>query len=109
MLIKSKDLKVECTKSSGPGGQHKNKRFTAVRITPLPSGLVSVAKSERSQAQNKRLALEQLKAKWFEKFKERKKRIATRKSHAARERILAQKKKRSLVKKRRQEKLGVDE
>jgi len=109
MGIEAKELRIECTKSSGPGGQHKNKRFTAVRITHLPTGLVTVAKNERSQAQNKKIALEQLKAKWRERFKERKKRLATRKSRAARERILKEKKKRSLIKGSRREKFRTDE
>lgn len=109
MRIEAKELRIECTKSSGPGGQHKNKRFTAVRITHLPTGLVTVAKNERSQAQNKKVALEQLKLKWKEKFKERKKRLATRKSRAARERMLRSKKKRSLIKGARREKFRVDE
>jgi protein subunit release factor A len=109
MGIEAKELRIECTKSSGPGGQHKNKRFTAVRITHLPTGLVAVAKGERSQAQNKKVALEQLRAKWREKFKERKKRLATRRSYAARERILKEKKRRSLIKGARREKFKADE
>ena len=104
MDMERRKLKVEFYKSRGPGGQHKNKRFTAVRITHLPTGLMAVAQGERSQAQNKGMALARLKVKLAEKFKVRRLRIPTGKTRAARERILGWKKKRSLIKKARMEK-----
>lgn len=48
---------VEFTRGSGPGGQHRNKAETAVRLTHRPTGLVVVASDSRSQAQNRRNAL----------------------------------------------------
>ncbi len=59
------DLKVELSRSSGPGGQNVNKRETAVRLVHIPSGLSAGSDNERSQAQNKEKALSILKAKIF--------------------------------------------
>ena len=61
--IPEKDLKVDFSRSGGPCGQNVNKVETAVRITHLPTGLVSSARAERSQAANRERALNLLKAK----------------------------------------------
>jgi peptide chain release factor len=54
------ELRIEAMRSSGPGGQHVNKTNSAVRVTHLPTGTTVVAREERSQHQNRRLALARL-------------------------------------------------
>ena len=63
--LKDDDLKVELSRSSGPGGQNVNKRETAVRIVHTPTNLSAQSDNERSQAQNKEKALQILKGKIY--------------------------------------------
>ena len=65
LVIPEKDLKVEFTRSGGPGGQNVNKVETAVRIMHVPTGLSAGSETQRSQAQNREAALSLLKAKLF--------------------------------------------
>ncbi|MFZ2484915.1 MAG: PCRF domain-containing protein [Minisyncoccia bacterium] len=63
--IPPEDLKVEFSKSSGPGGQNVNKRESAVRLVHIPTNLAVHVESERSQAQNKEKAQSMLEAKLY--------------------------------------------
>ncbi|MDP3764801.1 MAG: peptide chain release factor 2 [bacterium] len=61
--IKPQDVRVDTYKAGGPGGQYVNKTESAIRITHLPTGLVSTSQAERSQASNKDKAMKLLYAK----------------------------------------------
>ena len=100
--IKPGQLRIEYFKSSGPGGQHKNKKFTSVKITHSPTGLSAVGTEQRSQAQNKEMALERLNIKIDRLFRKKKKRIPVRMPGSVKEKILEYKKRRGKIKQLRQ-------
>ena len=58
--ITKKDLDIQTFRGSGPGGQHRNKTDSAVRITHRASGAVGESQTDKSQHRNKRLALKRL-------------------------------------------------
>ncbi|HEX9049242.1 MAG TPA: peptide chain release factor-like protein [Anaeromyxobacter sp.] len=88
-------LAAECEETfftaSGPGGQHRNKTESGVRLAHPPTGVVVSATERRSQAQNRGAALRRLRERLEVLARKPKPRRATKPSRGARERRLAEK------------------
>ena len=100
--ILKKQVIIETYRSSGPGGQRKNKVETAVRLKHLPSGLTVIATEHRSQAENRKLALERLRERLIKLNRPRKRRIPTSVSMKDIDKRIEEKKIRSKKKRLRQ-------
>ena len=97
-----KECNVDTFRAGGKGGQHLNKTESAVRLSHLPTGTVVTCQDERSQLQNKRKCLIQLRKKLEALNYQVPERIPTKKPRAAKEKILSSKKKHSIKKQLRQ-------
>jgi protein subunit release factor B len=89
--IAANDLRIDFFRASGPGGQHRNKSETGVRITHLPTGIVVTATESRSRYLNLRQAMVRLVARLAARNRPAIPRIATRPGQAAVARRLEQK------------------
>ena len=96
------ECNIDTFRAGGKGGQHVNKTDSAIRITHLPTGIVGTCQDERSQYQNKRKCLIQLREKLETLNYRPPTRIPTKKPKAAKEKILYNKKKQSIKKELRQ-------
>jgi len=103
MPIQPHDLRIDFFRASGPGGQHRNKSETGVRITHLPTGIVVTATETRSRHLNLQRAVARLEAKLAARNRVITPRIPTRPGPAAVERRLEQKRRRSLRKEQRRQ------
>jgi peptide chain release factor 2 len=72
--IRPEDLRVDTYRSGGAGGQHINKTDSAVRFTHLPTGIVAACQNERSQINNRQIAMSMLKARLYEYYRQEKER-----------------------------------
>jgi protein subunit release factor B len=96
-----RDCSTEFFIASGPGGQHRNKVETGVRLTHQPSGIVVTATERRSQFANREKAFERMAERLQRLQRRRVPRIPTRPGAASRERRLQAKRHRALSKLRR--------
>jgi protein subunit release factor B len=92
------ELRWEYFRGSGPGGQHRNKVETGVRLTHLPSGVTVTATERRSRTRNREAALERLARRLAQMNRKPKPRRPTRATRASLERRLAAKRRRSRTK-----------
>ncbi len=98
----SEDVEITHVKGSGPGGQHRNKRMTGIRLVHKPTGIVVMATERRSQEQNLGAAFLRLAEKLEAFFYKPPPRFKTKKTLAAKRRQLDAKKHRSSTKMARQ-------
>lgn len=94
----ARDCEITAYRSSGPGGQKKNKTESSIRVVHLPTGITRVATESRSQTRNKAAALERVWDEIERRARKRKPRIATRPGKAAADRRIREKKRAGEIK-----------
>ena len=87
----ARECEITPFKSSGPGGQKKNKTESSVRVKHLPSGITRIATESRSQRVNREVAIERVWAELKRRARKPKPRVGTKPTRAATERRLASK------------------
>ena len=92
------ECEVTTFRASGPGGQHRNRRESAVRLRHLPTGIVVVATERRSQHQNRAVALERLERRLALRRRARKRRVPTGPTSASSARRIQEKKRHGAIK-----------
>ncbi|MGB5392174.1 MAG: peptide chain release factor-like protein [Thermoanaerobaculia bacterium] len=80
------EVEVSVYQASGPGGQHRNRTYSAVRLKHLPTGIVVTAADSRSQLRNRKIALERLARRLAEHYHEDPPRKPTKKGFPVRRR-----------------------
>lgn len=91
MILSPHDIRIDFFRASGPGGQHRNKSETGVRLTHLPTGIVVTATESRSRHLNLKHAFARLEAKLAARNRVVTPRVPTRPGRAAVERRLDEK------------------
>ncbi len=105
MPLDKRDLEISFFKAGGPGGQHRNKTETAVRIHHRPSGITVTATEQRSRQANIEKAFERLAERLAALRRKPRRRVPTKPGKAAKERRLSGKR---LLSERKQQRRPVD-
>ncbi len=90
--IDEHDVEVEYFRGSGPGGQHRNKTESGVRLTHVPTGIVVTATERRARPQNFSVAWDRLQKAVTERLRPKKKRVPTKPTRASKKRRVEAKK-----------------
>jgi len=80
------EVEITTYQASGPGGQHRNRTYSAVRMTHRPTGIAVTASDSRSQLRNRKIALKRLHDRLVDHFKIEAPRVPTRKNAGTRQR-----------------------
>ena len=91
----ARECEITAFRSSGPGGQKKNKTESSVRVKHLPTGIVRLSTASRSQYQNRARALERVWEELRRRARKPKPRVATRPTNSSVERRIAEKRRAS--------------